>query len=349
MRSASLPSVCLVAFVSCVASVSFVSRASAQGDDTIGARAQGMGGAFTAVADDATASWWNPAGLAGGAYFNALIEAGSHREPSTERTPAGDLQNAWRSDTRGIAIAYPALGLSYYRLRVSEIQPQTSTAITTGVRQDEGAADVRLRSMTLDQLGATVGQSLGKYLVVGSTITLVTAGAASDVQAASTSSLDAAASLQADRETRVGVDVGAMATFGRVRVGLMVRNLREPSFGSGVDAFTLSRHARVGAALTSGTRGMIGRATVAFDADLTRTPTVLGDERHVAAGGEVWTTARTFGIRGGVSANTIGSLRTAFSGGLSAALKKGLYADGQITGGPDESRRGWGVALRVTF
>lgn len=29
-----------------------------------GARAIGMGGAFTAIADDATAAWWNPAGLA---------------------------------------------------------------------------------------------------------------------------------------------------------------------------------------------------------------------------------------------------------------------------------------------
>ena len=34
-----------------------------------------MGGAFMAVADDATATWWNPAGLASGAYFNGIIES----------------------------------------------------------------------------------------------------------------------------------------------------------------------------------------------------------------------------------------------------------------------------------
>jgi hypothetical protein len=33
-------------------------------DSVISARAAGMGGAFTAVADDANASWWNPAGMA---------------------------------------------------------------------------------------------------------------------------------------------------------------------------------------------------------------------------------------------------------------------------------------------
>ncbi|MCK5842468.1 MAG: hypothetical protein KAH31_09890, partial [Candidatus Sabulitectum sp.] len=33
-------------------------------DITPGARANGMGESFTAVADDATASYWNPAGLA---------------------------------------------------------------------------------------------------------------------------------------------------------------------------------------------------------------------------------------------------------------------------------------------
>src|ERR1043166_1692648 len=40
----------------------------------VGVRAEGMGGAFVAVADDATAAWWNPAGLATGALFRAILE-----------------------------------------------------------------------------------------------------------------------------------------------------------------------------------------------------------------------------------------------------------------------------------
>src|SRR3954471_2517793 len=134
MRNASRPVVCLFS-VFFVSLVSCVPRASAQPADVVGVRASGMGGAFTAVADDATASWWNPAGMAGGAYFNALIESGTHREPSTDRNPAGDPRAASRTDTRSLAVAFPALGLSYYRLRISDLDPRISTGTPAGVRQ----------------------------------------------------------------------------------------------------------------------------------------------------------------------------------------------------------------------
>jgi hypothetical protein len=308
-----------------------------------------MGGAFTAVADDATASWWNPAGMAGGAYFNALLESGDHRAPPADRTAAGDLRPAQRAETRSFAVAFPALALSYYRLRISEIQPQTSIAGTPGVRQEGGATEVRLRSIVLTQVGASVGQSLGSHIVIASTLKLVHAGAATQLQGAGTASLDGATGLDVSGETHPGLDIGAMAVLGPARIGVMVRNVRQPEFGAGADAFTLSRHARVGAAVSSGTRGVIGAATVAVDADLTTTATVFGDERRLAAGGELWTKGRTFGIRGGASVNTIDDRRTGLSAGLSVALKKGLYADGEVTGGTDLGRRGWSAGLRVTF
>src|SRR4051794_21847114 len=89
-------------------------RARAQTTDAIGVRAQGMAGAFTAVADDATAAWWNPAGLAGGAFFNALLEVA---RPDTRTSDS----------IRGVAIAYPALGLTYYRLPLRQIRVTGST------------------------------------------------------------------------------------------------------------------------------------------------------------------------------------------------------------------------------
>src|SRR5262245_24111972 len=53
--------------VSLLVLVAGVSSASAQPTfESVGERALGMGGAFVAVADDATATYWNPAGLVGG-------------------------------------------------------------------------------------------------------------------------------------------------------------------------------------------------------------------------------------------------------------------------------------------
>jgi hypothetical protein len=308
-----------------------------------------MAGAFTAVADDATATWWNPAGLAGGAYFNAILEFGNHREPQTDRAPSGGPAPAWRTKARGVSLAFPALGLSYYRLRVSEIRPETSTGTEGGVRQDKGTTEVRLRSLVLNQFGATVGQSVGNHLVIGSTLKLVRASFGADVRAPGGASLDEAERLPADGETHSGLDMGAMAVFGRTRLGLTVRNVTEPEFGSGSSAITLRRQARAGVALSSGTRGVIGSATVAADADLTTTATALGDERRVAAGVEVWTLKRNVGIRGGVGASSIGDRRLAFSGGLSAAVRRGTYLEAEATGGSDQSRHGWSLGFRVTF
>src|SRR6266536_3676334 len=123
-------------FATLVSLVSFVligTSAYAQVPESIGIRAQGMAGAFTAIADDATATWWNPAGLATGAYFNLILETSSQREPVDDKAVPG-----WRAGSRGFAVAYPALGLSYYRLRISDIESAGSTVSDAASRQDQG-------------------------------------------------------------------------------------------------------------------------------------------------------------------------------------------------------------------
>jgi len=299
-----------VPFVSFVAFVSFVHArpAEAQPADAVGVRAQGMGGAFTAVADDATAAWWNPAGLAGGSYFSSILEY-------------GHLPNPTDTTTKAFFIAFPALGLSYYRLPISEMRPAGSTGQGAAIRQDQG---------TLSELGVTVGQSLGNHFVVGSTLKVMSAG-----------------------QTRAGLDLGGMVTFGMARIGLSVRNLTEPTFGEGTDALALKRQARAGFALSTGPRGVIGTGAVAVDADLTTTVTTLGEQRRVAVGGEIWTTQRVLGLRGGVSRNLVGSEETSLSGGASVAFRRQRsltsYVDGQVTGGSEETPRSWSVGVRLTF
>jgi hypothetical protein len=305
----SLVSCVTAAFVLCDAPSAF-----AQLSDSIGVRAKGMGGAFTAVADDATATWWNPAGLATGAYLNMTVEYGETNEPPFP----GNAPH------RGFALTFPALGLSYYRMTVSEIALPASTASSSAGRQDPGTPSVR--TLEVSQFGATVGQSIGRYFVVATTVK----------------------ALNGNDDTDPGLDVGAMVHFGSLRAGVIVRNVREPVLGEGEAAVTLKRQARAGAALTAAASSPLA-LTLAFDADVLDIPTAVGDERRVAGGVEVWTRGRVIGGRGGISVSTIGDHREAYSGGVSVAVKRGIYGEAQVTGGSDSLRQGWSAGFRMTF
>ena len=262
-----------------------VEAAHAQIYETVGIRAQGMGGAFVAVADDATATWWNPAGLAGGAYVNTVIEYGTAQDPRLATDPNGVALPAWRSNTKAVSVAYPALGLSYYRLQVSQIQPIAAIGGDLLSRQDPGRVPVLETSLVLQQFGVTLGQSVGNHLVVGSTLKLVRGGSGSAAAVAAGATWDHAPALGTSGETHADLDLGAMARFGAVSVGAAVKNVREPSFGSGDARIDLRRQARVGVAVMSKKqRGTISTMSVAVDADLTTTAMATGDVRHVARG-----------------------------------------------------------------
>jgi hypothetical protein len=313
--------------------------------ENIGTRAQGMGGAFVAVADDATASWWNPAGLASGAYFNGVLEWGRLTEPKDP----GSLGPAARATPRSFAAAFPSLGLSYYHLRISEIRPISSIAPGPAGQQDTETSSPAIRSLSFTQFGITVGQSVGESLVVGSTLKLVRHGQASQIGLPSGDPLDAADDLSVPRKTRADLDVGAMAFLGRIRVGVTLKNVGEPNFGTDLEPLRLQRKARAGVALLTPSRGAAHAWGVAFDADLTRTASVLGDVRHVAGGGEAWLANRRLGVRAGAAANTIGDLRPSWSGGLSFAASKGMYLDAAITSGADKTLKAWSTSVRLTL
>lgn len=313
--------------------------ASAQLFEAVGTRAQGMGGAFVAVADDATANWWNPAGLATGAYFNVVLERGRTTEPADPDPTA----QASRLTTSGFSAAFPALGLSYYRLRTSEIG---------AVRPETGELDLEVgrtgRSIRYSQYSSTVGQSIGDHLVIGSTLKLLRAGTTGPINAegASLGDID---DLSVPVRTRVGLDVGAMASFRWVRLGLAVRNLRQPNIGSDEAPFKLRRQARAGVAVFGAKRGLLDGFSVSADADLTRTDTLFGEVRHAAGGGEAWLFARHLGLRGGVSVNSIGDLRAVASVGASIAPVSGFFVDAAWSKGRDQSLEGWTTSLRFTF
>ncbi len=92
----------------------------------VGAKALGMGGAFTAVADDYTASYWNPAGLAQ-IHRMELLGAMSHfkleNKAGYQNTSLTDNISATKLNAIGFVIPYPTyrgslvFSVGYNRIR----------------------------------------------------------------------------------------------------------------------------------------------------------------------------------------------------------------------------------------
>ena len=110
----------------------------AQAEAPVGVRAAGMGGAFTAIADDASAVFWNPGGLASGAFFSVVLDRNSMDD---------------RSATL-IALGTPPLALSYYRTATVELPNGRNSLVT-------------------HHAGVSVVQSLADRIAAGATLKLV--------------------------------------------------------------------------------------------------------------------------------------------------------------------------------
>src|SRR5687767_9247590 len=111
--------------------LTLVSPAGAQSFEAVGQRALGMGGAFVAVANDSSATWWNPAGLATGPFLDVAIGGGSGTADA--RLPAS------RTGVWSFSLGTPPLGLSYYRLHITDIRVSSPTAEAEAGREDRAA------------------------------------------------------------------------------------------------------------------------------------------------------------------------------------------------------------------
>ena len=325
--------------------------AGAQPFDLTGTRAQGMAGAFVAVADDASATWWNPAGLPNSFIVDAVIDFQSSQFTDRRETPIPEQEPALRTGAAGVAFAFPALGVSYYRVRQSAVVPATGAADPG--RQDPGTAQ-SARSLLTHQVGLSVAQSLGDALTIGATARLVRGrvGVARFPSAVGPdAALDAVADADSHGTTKADLDVGALLRVSRIRIGLAARNLAAPEFTAPDGSpWQVERAVRVGAAFVS-EAARAGRQSwvVALDADLTTTTTTAGDRRDVALGAERWFHERRVGVRGGLRASTAGEARPSASAGASVALAGGVWIEAEGTGGGESTTRGWGVSAHVMF
>ncbi len=182
----------------------------------VGVRAAGMGGAFTAVADDGSAAYWNPAGFATGAFFSLVVD--------------GNILD--RQRTTLVAIGTPPLGISYYR---------------TAVADDAGGP-----TLVAHHAGITLVQSVGARLAVGSTLKLVRAVASGGGSAAtSTNTFDADLGVMTHgslgqlglsvgnlRQPEFRTSKGSIRMARRVRAGASVRARQTLTIAGDVDLTT---------------------------------------------------------------------------------------------------------------
>ena len=308
----------------------------AQVFETVGTRALGMGGAFVAVADDATANYWNPAGL-----INVVSSAVLEVQRIDTRLDPDPIRRAGTEDlTTFISLASQTLGLSYYRLR----SWQVDRGVGNGV---DGRDTASLTSLVTQHAGMTVVQPLGPGVMVATVVKAVrgtVAVASGDGGVPVGALFDQTSELNGRSTIRFDLDVGVMIGVGAVRVALVGRNLREPEFAVSDDAtIILRRQFRAGLSVRP-TRSLV----VAVDADLGTTDTVAGPRRAIAMGAEQRLGRLVVRAGGRVNVEDDDPEPVA-SLGLSVEVLSGFWLDGQVTGGRDDGDRGWGVSTRISL
>jgi hypothetical protein len=313
----------------------------AQTVESTGSRALGMGGAFVAVANDSSAVWWNPGGLADGPFFDSSVAW-----TTTEVDQGAPLG---RNGVSGFFVGTPPAGFSYYQLRIMEIP----TAAGQPGREDEQGG-IPLRSLSATQLGVTLVHSLISGVHAGATLKYVRGSVGAGFGSVTSSGadlLDDAGDLdRGDTEHGFDMDLGVLAVAGPMRFGAVVRNVFELEFDGddlSLPPMKLPRQVRLGAALDASTLGL--PLMVALDVDAQRYDSPWGDRRVVAVGAEHWVVKRRLALRGGARFNTVGREEKTGTAGVSVGVRAGLYVDGHVVRGGDAGERGWGVAARVSF
>jgi hypothetical protein len=299
--------------------------------EAVGERALGMGGAFVAVADDASAVAWNPAGLATGGPAGMTI--GWHRlqvgNPDT--LPAAGQR---RQRVTFTSLGTWPLGVSYGSFDVSDL--------VAGA----GLGQLALRTLQFKQVGISVLQSVLPGLVVGSTLKFLRGGRATAPVDAPTGgdALSTGPSLTMDRHTTFDLDVSVMASAPNVRIGLTLKNLRSPDFDSDPATVTpLPRQGRLGLAVLP-TDGL----TLAMDVDLNTVDLTGGLRRKCALGGEA-ALGSHLSVRSGVRWSLKGDREPTGTVGASVRIRRALWLDGHYATGRHDDAREAGVALRAGF
>jgi hypothetical protein len=274
-----------------------------------GAKAAAMGGAFTAVADDVTAFYWNPAGYAFGPAVHAGVQWG---ESEMERE--GDA--TFLDGATGFAIGLTFMGVA------GTFSDEASSTVEGDALSSRGLESFDLSVSILQSL------PLDDLVLAGSVHYLRGEAHELTEPLSSLSARDLSASSVRDRVLAAGglssstasLDLGALyQPRDWVRVGLLWRRLFEPAFllPSG-EELVLPRHGRAGAAFF-----LAHETTVSFDFDISSQGPVEDPFREISLGAEKVFFDDALAIRGGLRAEA-GSdegARLGFSAGVGLRVR----------------------------
>jgi hypothetical protein len=298
--------------------------------ESVGIRALGMAGAFVAVADDGSAPYWNPAGLATAGPVGATIGWNRFQNGDRKAPPAPGPED--RSTTY-VGVGTWPLGISYGRFE--------STALVSGP-----AGQTLAETLQTSVFGTTVLQTIARGVVVGSTLKLERGFLASGptIGATAATALSNGAKLDGNGAWAFDFDLGAMVNLQKVRLGLTTHNLREPSFrDADGHEITLQRQSRAGVAFLP-TNGL----TLAMDVDLDTVDLRDGLRRMIAFGVETRPGQR-IELRAGTRWNLEGERRPVGTGGVSVQLHPRVWLEGYYAQGRVPQDRSFGVGLRAGY
>jgi hypothetical protein len=317
--------------------------------DHFGARAAAMGGAFTAVADDTSAFYWNPAGYAFGPALQASFNWGESESDrggllSSLGSSGGEGEDGLLLTDRvsGFALGLIFMGAAGNFSRQTASTVEGELLSSHGLRTFDLSVSI-LQSLPIDDLvvAANVHYLRGETHELTEPVAEIP-----DAERTPSSIADRVFEAPGVTSSTGALDLAALyEPSSWLRIGFTWRRLVEPAFSapSGGE-IVLPRHARAGVAF-----GLPRGALVSLDADLSSQGGAEERWREVSVGAEKRFFEDALALRVGfrAEAGSRRGARPAFSVGAGGRIRFVIFDVG-YTGAGDERDQAFWVGITVS-
>lgn len=226
-----------------------------------GARATAMGGAFTPLADDLNALYYNPAGLV---YLKRKEIAASYGLLHTGLTDKSKISNSYVAYGHPIKAEFGTVGVSWQQMSVEDLYMERTIAFGYGRRlSQKWAAGINFKQLYRQFTAPT--------------------GATDNTGFIDTSKTDPVFSF-GNSKSSIGMDFGLLfRPYRNYSYGLMLQNFNEPNMAiADTDRDALGMTLRTGVAYNERTLTLVG------ELDTKKTPSGNGRDTFMTAAGEKW-------------------------------------------------------------